>query len=100
MKRIVGILLTVCMVAALCGCAMTNGKQDTSKANATNFEKVDLNAVVSSVEKKIKNNFKPQIGIVIGSGLGALANEASEQIIRWDILSVLKIIFLPLFPIH
>ena len=37
------------MVAALCGCSMTNGKQNASKANATNFEKVDLDVVVTPV---------------------------------------------------
>ena len=60
MKKKSAILLTICMMASLCGCTVTGDKNDTSKTNATNYSKVDLNEVVASVEKKIKNNFKSQ----------------------------------------
>ena len=88
MKKKIAILLTICMMASLCGCTVTGDKNDTSKTNATNYSKVDLNEVVASVEKKIKNNFKPQIGIVLGSGLNALANEVDVvQTIAYEDIS-------------
>lgn len=38
-------------------------------------EKMDLNAIMDSVEKMIQNDFKPKVGIVLGTGLNLLADE-------------------------
>lgn len=92
MKRIIGLLLTLCMVASLCGCSMSIGaQQDVPKADISNDTKVDLDAVMDSVEKMVQDDFKPRIGIVLGSGLNALADEV-------DIVQTISYEEIPGFP--
>ena len=76
MKKIISLCLTVCIVAALCGCSVTvANRQDASGNEFTNGAKVDLDAIMDSVENMIQDDFKPRLGIVLGSGLNALADE-------------------------
>lgn len=91
-KRIIGLFLIICMLASLCGCSSTVAEQqDVAKADTTNNAKVDLDAVMESVEKKIQNDFKPKIGIVLGSGLNALADEV-------DVVQMISYEEIPGFP--
>ncbi len=64
MKRIIGIAMVICMAIGFCGCAE---KSDPAKAE------LDLNEIVGSIE--LEDGFKPEIGIILGSGLGPLADE-------------------------
>lgn len=64
MKKTAGIILIVCMICCLCGC-----KKEVEPQGA----ELDLNEYLESIE--LKDGFRPEIGIVLGSGLGPLADE-------------------------
>ncbi len=86
MKRIIGLFVTLCLAALLCGCSKPAEKQtDDSEPGIANGSKVDLDAIMDSVKKIIENDFKPQLGIVLGSGLNALADEVEVvQMIAYE----------------
>lgn len=66
------LLLTIAACLCMTGCGSGAGEIGDDPGEPNNAE-IDLNRIVSSIE--LKDGFKPQVGIVLGSGLGALADE-------------------------
>ena len=64
MKKIIGIAMVLCMAIGFCGC--------TEKVEPAKAE-LDLDKIVGSIE--LEDGFEPEIGIILGSGLGPLADE-------------------------
>lgn len=84
MKRITGLLLIICLMTGVCGCAsvtvmMPEEKPQTSEAQEVHPKgaEVDLDGIVKIIEERLGDDFKPKIGIILGSGLHALADEVS-----------------------
>ena len=59
-------LLAFLMVLSICGCGQSESAEPLKAEH-------DLNAMVDSI--RIENDFKPELGIVLGSGLHPLADE-------------------------
>ena len=75
MKKIIAIALVLCMMLGLCGCS-GSASESQSVAVEPRGAEVDLDAIVEAIEKKLpEEGFKPEIGIVLGSGLHPLADE-------------------------
>ena len=82
MKRIIGLLIVVCLMTGLCGCAdVTVELRDTRTQTARAHEvhpkeaEIDLDALVKTIRAGMEDGFTPEIGIVLGSGLSSLADE-------------------------
>lgn len=65
MKKIIAVIMSLCLALGLAACGQKEVQPDEAE--------LDLDQIVASIE--IKDDFKPKIGIVLGSGLGPLADE-------------------------
>ena len=82
MKRILAFSVAICMMLSLCGCGTGTMQSQAAKPQSTQEDEVqpdeaqiDLNRLVDTIKGFIKEDIKPKIGIVLGSGLGRLAKE-------------------------
>jgi len=74
-KKIIAIVLGLCVMLSLCGCS-ENAPEPQSESAEPRAAEVDLDAIMEAVEKELpKEGFEPEVGIVLGSGLHPLADE-------------------------